>query len=58
VLLYQGQTDDALTELRRAADLAPQDPANHAALAKALSKKGLNDEAAEEMQKAQQGRPQ
>jgi len=38
--------------------LAPQDPANHAALAKELKKKGLNDEAAEEMQKAQQGRPQ
>ena len=45
VLLYQGQVDDALTELRRAAELAPMDPANHAALAKALSAKGLNAEA-------------
>ena len=41
VLLYQGQVDDALTELRRAVELAPQDPGNHAALAKALSAKGL-----------------
>ena len=56
--LYQGQVDDALAELRRAAELAPQDPGNHAALAKALSAKGLNDEAKEEMRKAQQGRPQ
>ena len=27
VLLYQGQVDDAITELRRAVELAPQDPA-------------------------------
>jgi Flp pilus assembly protein TadD len=57
-LLYQGQVDDALTELRRAVELSPLDPGNHAALAKALSAKGLDTEAQEEMRKAQQGRPQ
>jgi len=50
--------DDALSELRRAVELAPLDPANHAALAKALSAKGLGAEAQEEMRKAQQTRPQ
>ena len=55
ILLYQGQVDDALTELRRAVELAPQDPGNHAALAKALSAKGLTAEAEEEMRKAQPG---
>jgi Flp pilus assembly protein TadD len=44
--------------LRRAAELAPQDPGNHAALAKALSAKGLNSDAAEEMRKAQAARPE
>ena len=56
VLLYQSQVDDAIVELRRAADLAPQDPGTHAALAKALAAKGLNQQAAEEMKKAE--RPQ
>jgi len=50
--------DDALRELRRAVELAPQDPGNHAALAKALSARGLTAEAEEEMRKAQPGRPQ
>jgi Flp pilus assembly protein TadD len=58
ILLYQGQVDDALRELRRAVELAPQDPGNHAALAKALSARGLTAEAEEEMRKAQPGRPQ
>ena len=49
--------DEALTELRRAAELAPQDAGNHAALAKALSAKGLNDEAQEEMRKAPEEQP-
>ena len=56
VLLYQGQVDDALTELRRAVELAPQDPGNHAALAKALSAKGLTAEAEEEMRRRSRGR--
>jgi Flp pilus assembly protein TadD len=57
VLLYQGQLDDALTELRRAAELQPQDNSVHASLAKALAAKGLNQEAQEEMNRAQQAQP-
>jgi arylsulfatase A-like enzyme/Tfp pilus assembly protein PilF len=57
LLLYQGD-DEALTHLRQAVALAPSDPGNHAALAKALAQKGLTEEAAEEMRKAQQARPQ
>jgi Flp pilus assembly protein TadD len=53
-LLYQGQVDDALAELRRAAELQPQDPAVHLSLAKALAAKGLNKEAEEEMRRGQQ----
>jgi len=39
-------------------ELAPQDPGNHSALAKALSAKGLTAEAEEEMRKAQMPRSQ
>jgi Flp pilus assembly protein TadD len=44
--------------LRQAADLDPQDAGTHAALAKALSAKGLNAEADDEMRKAQPSRPE
>jgi Flp pilus assembly protein TadD len=57
-LLAQGQVDDALAELRKAAELTPQDAGAHAALARALTAKGLTAEAQEEMQKAQASRPQ
>jgi len=52
MLLYQNRLDAALSELRRASELAPQDPSTHASLAKALSAKGLESEAEEERQKA------
>jgi arylsulfatase A-like enzyme/Flp pilus assembly protein TadD len=52
VLLYQQKLDDALAELRQAVALAPNDARAHAALAKALKAKGLDSEAAQEMQKA------
>jgi arylsulfatase A-like enzyme/Flp pilus assembly protein TadD len=58
LLLYQGEVDGSLAELRRAVELEPRDPSSHASLAKALAAKGLNAEADEEMHKAQQGRPQ
>ena len=48
----------ALIHLRQAAQLAPENPGMHMALAKALTAKGLNEEAQEEMRKAQQARPQ
>jgi Flp pilus assembly protein TadD len=57
MLLYQNQTDDALAELRRAVELAPQDPSAHASLARALSAKGLDDEAERERQKARDAQP-
>jgi len=57
LLLYQGQVDEALAELRRAVELEPRDPGTHAALAKALAAKGLSAEADEEARKAQQARP-
>jgi Flp pilus assembly protein TadD len=53
LVLYQGQVDDSLAELRRAVELAPRDPSTHAALAKALTAKGLTAEADEEMHKVQ-----
>jgi Flp pilus assembly protein TadD len=53
ILLYQGQVDEAIVELRRAIGLEPRDPGAHAALAKALTAKGLNAEADEEARKAQ-----
>ena len=58
LLLYQGQLDESLAELHRAADLDPQDASTHVDLARALSAKGLNAEADEEMRKAHQSRPQ
>jgi arylsulfatase A-like enzyme/Flp pilus assembly protein TadD len=58
LLLYQGQMDESLAELRQAEALDPNDPGIHAALAKTLSAKHLDVEADEETRKAQQGRPQ
>jgi Flp pilus assembly protein TadD len=57
-LLYQGKTDEAIAELRRAVELAPQEPAMHESLAKALTMKGLSAEADEETRRAQQLAPQ
>jgi Flp pilus assembly protein TadD len=53
-LLYQNKLDDAIAELRRAVELAPQEPIMHESLAKALAAKGLTTEAAEETRRAQQ----
>ena len=47
-----------LRQLRKAAELMPQDPTTHIALARALSAKGLNAEAEDEMRKAQGAHPQ
>ncbi len=58
VLLYQGQTENALIELHRAAELAPDDQRTHLALAQALKAKGLDEQAQEEIHKAQQLQPQ
>ncbi len=58
LLLYQGQVDESLAELRQAEALDASDASTHAALAKALSAKHLDAEADEEMRKAQQARPQ
>jgi len=52
-LLYQDKLDEALVELRRAVELAPQEPSVHESLAKALAAKGLNAEAEQEMRRAQ-----
>ena len=54
VLLYQGQVDAALGELRRATELTPEDKRAHAALAQALKAKGLDEQAADETRRAQQ----
>jgi tetratricopeptide (TPR) repeat protein len=54
MLIYQGRVDAGLKELRTAVRLAPKDPRNHEALAKALQAKGLHMEAEEEMRKAQE----
>jgi len=43
----------SIAELRRSVELEPRDPGTHAPLAKALSAKGLNAEADDEMRKAQ-----
>ena len=56
MLVYQGKLDEGVKELRTAVRLAPGDPRNHEALAKALQAKGLSIEAAEEMRKAQERR--
>jgi predicted Zn-dependent protease len=57
-LLYQGQVDDALSELRRAAELQPDNPAIHASLAKVLAAKGMTQESQEELRRAQAAQPQ
>jgi Flp pilus assembly protein TadD len=57
-LLYQGKLDDAITELRRAVELAPQESIMHESLAKALAAKGLTAESDEETRHAQQLAPQ
>jgi Flp pilus assembly protein TadD len=56
-LLYQNKLDDAIAELRRAVELAPQEPTVHESLAKALAAKGLTAEADEETRRAQQPVP-
>jgi Flp pilus assembly protein TadD len=56
-LLYQNQLDEAITELRRAVELEPQEPIMHESLAKALTAKGLTAEADEETRRAQQLAP-
>ena len=58
LLLSEGQVDDAIPELRKAAELTPGDPAAHAALAKAFEAKGLTKQAQDEIRKAQESRPQ
>jgi len=55
-LLYQGKLDDAIAELRRAVEIAPDEPDMHTSLAKALEAKGLTAEADEERRRA--GNPQ
>ncbi|HTK94248.1 MAG TPA: hypothetical protein VL382_01305, partial [Terriglobales bacterium] len=52
MLLYSGQNAEALTELRTAVRLAPEDPMMHASLAKGLEAAGLGAEARDEMEKA------
>jgi Flp pilus assembly protein TadD len=54
LLLGQGQVDEAITELRQAVALAPEQPGTHVALAKALETKGLAVEAQQEMRRAQE----
>jgi Flp pilus assembly protein TadD len=54
MLVYQGKIDAGLKELRTAVRLAPGDPRNHDALAKALQAKGMTAEAASEMRKAEE----
>jgi len=51
-------SNDKLDELRRAAECAPDNPAVHASLAKALSAKGFETQAQEEMRAEQQAQPQ
>jgi Flp pilus assembly protein TadD len=58
MLLYQGKLDEAMVELRRGIELAPENPRAHAALAKALEAKGQTEEAQQEMRKAQESAPQ
>ena len=55
--MYQGKVDEAIAELRRAVELAPQEPSMHESLARALSAKGLTEEADQEMRRAQQPAP-
>ena len=57
-LLYEGKVDEALAELRQAAELAPDEPAMHESLAKALDAKGMTAEAESERQRAQGQKPQ
>jgi Flp pilus assembly protein TadD len=53
-LIYLDKLDDAIAELRRAVELAPQEPIMHESLAKALAAKGLTAEADEETRRAHQ----
>jgi len=50
--------DEALVELRRAVELAPDEPQMHESLAKALETKGLTAEADEERRRAGKPGPQ
>jgi len=54
VLLYAGQNDEAILHLKRAIELVPENPRNHASLARALTAKGMTAEAEVELQKAKQ----
>jgi len=47
-----------VAELRKAAELLPDDAGTHVALARALTAKGLTGEAEQEMRKAGQAQPQ
>ena len=47
-----GRTDEALPELRKAVELAPQNQQAHFALAKALEAKGFTSQAQTEFRKA------
>ena len=58
LLLSQGQLDEALAQLHKAAELSPEDGSTHSALARALAAKGLASEAQEEMRKAERAPPQ
>jgi Flp pilus assembly protein TadD len=53
VLLYRGQVDEAIRELREAQRLTPNDGRVYMALAKAFDAKGLASEAAAARQRAQ-----
>jgi Flp pilus assembly protein TadD len=57
-LMYLDRLDEAIAELRKAVELAPQEPAMHRALAQALAAKGLTAEANQEMRRAQPQTPQ
>jgi Flp pilus assembly protein TadD len=58
LLLSHERVDEALAELRKGAEPAPDDASTHIALAKALTAKGMPGEAQEEMRKAQRVQPQ
>ncbi len=56
--MYLDRLDDAIAELRKAVELAPQEPAIHRSLAQALAAKGLTAEANQELRRAQPQTPQ
>jgi len=56
-LVSRREVDQALTALRKAVSLAPENPKAHRSLAKALDAKGLHQEAQEELRRAQRQPP-